>query len=49
MLYTLTFAKAFDKVPHKRLIHKLKYYRIDPNIVEWIEAFLSSRKQRVKS
>ena len=47
VIYT-DFAKAFDKVPHKRLIHKLKYYRIDPNIVEWIEAFLSSRKQRVK-
>ena len=24
----LDFSKAFDKVPHKRLLHKLKAYRI---------------------
>jgi hypothetical protein len=25
----LDFAKAFDKVPHRRLLHKLKFYRVD--------------------
>jgi len=42
------FAKAFDKVPHKRLIHKLKTYNIDENVVQWIMAFLTNRKQKVK-
>ena len=43
----LDFAKAFDKVPHKRLATKLKYYGITGPILEWITAFLSNRTQRV--
>ena len=39
--------KAFDKVPHKRLLKVLKYYSIPSNIVDWIKSFLTSRKQRV--
>ena len=39
---------AFDKVPHKRLLSKLKSYKINGNIIKWIESFLLSRKQRVK-
>ena len=43
----LDFAKAFDKVPHKRLLMKLKYYGITGPIYNWIRAFLSNRTQRV--
>ena len=43
----LDFRKAFDTVPHKRLINKLKAYGIQGKITSWIENFLSDRKQRV--
>ena len=39
VIYT-DFEKAFDKVPHKRLISKLKSYGIDPVLIRWIEGFL---------
>ena len=42
------FAKAFDTVPHKRLLRKLSAYGINGNILEWIKAFLSDRRQIVK-
>ena len=44
----MDFAKAFDKVPHKRLLHKLKAYGIKGNILGWIEAFLTDREQVVQ-
>ena len=44
MLYTL---KAFDKLPHCRLIAKLKALGIDGKIALWIEFWLSGRQQRV--
>ena len=43
----LDFQKAFDKVPHKRLLNKLKGYGIGGNLLSWIESFLTDRKQRV--
>ena len=43
----LDFAKAFDKVPHKRLIQKIKCYKFSEKLVNWIEAWLTNRKQRV--
>ena len=43
----MDFMKAFDKVPHKRLLSKLKSYGISENIINWISSFLSGRKQRV--
>ena len=43
----LDFAKAFDKVPHKRLQSKLTSYEITGNTHNWIKSFLSNRKQRV--
>ncbi|KAJ3610459.1 hypothetical protein NHX12_022551 [Muraenolepis orangiensis] len=41
------FQKAFDKVPHKRLTHKLEGYGVKGNIKEWISSFLNGRTQRV--
>ena len=39
--------KAFDKVPHRSLLHKLHKIGIRGNILKWIEDWLSGRKQRV--
>ena len=44
----LDFSKAFDTVPHQRLINKLKTYGIDGNILNWIASFLKDRQQRVR-
>jgi hypothetical protein len=41
------FAKAFDTVPHKRLLHKLSAYGITGKLHQWIQSFLLDRKQRV--
>ena len=43
----LDFAKAFDKVPHQRLICKMKSLNIAGEIIAWIQAWLSGHKQRV--
>ena len=43
----LDFQKAFDKVPHKRLLNKLKSHGISGKIFTWLEDWLSERKQRV--
>jgi hypothetical protein len=43
----LDFQKAFDKVPHQRLLQKIKALRIDGEIYTWIESWLSGRLQRV--
>ena len=44
----IDFAKAFDKVPHKRLIQKLNRYQFSQELMTWIEAWLANRKQRVQ-
>ena len=43
----LNFSKAFDKVPHEHLLHKLSYYGIRNDTLRWIRSFLSDRKQGV--
>jgi hypothetical protein len=43
----LDFSKAFDKVPHKRLIKKLKAHGIEGELSKWIENWLGDRRQRV--
>ena len=40
--------KAFDKVPHQRLVKKLKFYKVNPDIIDWICSFLFNRKMRVR-
>ena len=39
--------KAFDKVPHRRLTHKIEKYGIKGNVLGWISSFLNNRIQRV--
>ena len=41
------FMKAFDKVPHQRLLSKLEKYGINGNILGWIRSFPSDRTQCV--
>ena len=41
------FAKAFDSVPHQRLLSKLNSYGISGKVLQWIATFLRDRKQRV--
>ena len=43
----LDFAKAFDKVSHIHLIHKLRWYGITGEVNRWINNFLCDRTQRV--
>ncbi len=43
----LDYQKAFDKVPHKRLLTKLKSCGVSGNLQKWSEDCLSARKQRV--
>ena len=43
----LDFRKAFDQVPHHRLLLKLRSYGFVGNISKWIEDFLSDRTQKV--
>ena len=46
VVYT-DFAKAFDRVPHKRLIQKMQSLGIVGNTLNWVKAFLTGRRQRV--
>ena len=43
----LDLQKAFDSVPHQRLLLKLEKMGITGNLLRWIKNFLSDRKQRV--
>ena len=44
----LDFSKAFDSVPHQRLLHKLHYFGVRNRTLEWIKSFLLGRSQRVQ-
>lgn len=43
----LDFSKAFDTVPHKQLLIKLRSLNIHHDTVNWIEVFLTNRSQFV--
>ena len=41
----LDFQKAFDTMPHQRLLKNLKGYGIQGKVLCWIKSFLKNRKQ----
>ena len=43
----MDFSKAFDKVCHSLLMHKLEYNGIRGNVNKWNASFLSNRTQAV--
>ena len=43
----MDFSKAFDMVPHQRLLAKIDHLGIRGNTKLWIESFLTSRQQKV--
>uniref|UniRef100_A0A147BJF6 Putative tick transposon n=1 Tax=Ixodes ricinus TaxID=34613 RepID=A0A147BJF6_IXORI len=43
----LDFSKAFDRVPHNRLMLKLSQLNLDANVISWINCFLTGRTQFV--
>ena len=43
----LDYKKAFDTVPHKRLLYKVRKYGFEDIYINWIKDFLTNRKQRV--
>ena len=43
----LDFSKAFDTVPHQRLLGKLSFYGIMGPLLKWLAAFLKDRHQSV--
>ena len=44
----LDFQKAFDTVPHERLLMKLQAYGVTGELFEWVKSFLKERLQYVK-
>ena len=43
----LDFQKAFDSVPHMRLLSKLESYGVSGKVLRWMRAFLTDRRQQV--
>jgi len=43
----LDYAKAFDKVPHKKLLAKMEALNISGNVLNWTKSWLTDRRQKV--
>ena len=43
----LDYSRAFDKVDIRLLLVKIRRYGVHPQIVDWLESFLTGRKQKV--
>ena len=41
------FSKAFDRVPHERLLRKLDHHEILGKTLNWIRVFLTDRTKKV--
>jgi hypothetical protein len=41
------FSKAFDKVWHRSLLHKMKAYGITGKLIDWFSSYLKGRRQKV--
>jgi len=46
-IFFLDFSKAFDSVPHERLLIKLDCIGVRGAVLKWIRSFLTDRRQRV--
>ena len=44
----LDFSKAFDTVPHQRLLSKMNAYGFGPKFLQWTKSFLQDRTQQVR-
>ena len=44
----IDFSKAFDLVPHGRLLTKIAAAGVDLRVVVWVKEFLLGRSQRVR-
>ena len=43
----LDFSKAFDKVDHMKLLHKLDKIRVNSQVTCWVQSLLTGRSQTV--
>ena len=44
----LDFSKAFNHVPHKRMLKKMDLHGVRGNTYKWIQAFITDRAQQVQ-
>lgn len=45
----LDYSKAFDTVPHRRLLKQVESFGVHGSALAWIESFLSNRRQQVRA